>query len=63
MALGRRKTDIKSFGSMDSRPLAMAYNTFGWILAVSTNRAIGSFRRLSTLCFAGIAKRQNATRI
>ena len=32
-----------------------AYNTSGWTPAVLINRATGSFQKLSTLCFAGIA--------
>lgn len=57
MALGRRKMDTESFGSVDSRPLVMAYNTSGWTPAASTKRGIVSFQKLSIPCFAGIAKR------
>ena len=60
MARGRRKTDTKNFGSVESRLLAMAYNTSGWTLAALTSQTAPSFRRLSPLCFAGITMQQNA---
>jgi hypothetical protein len=60
MALGRRKTDTESFISAESKLLAMAYNTSGWIVAASTNRTALRFRRPSTLCSAGITMRQGA---
>src|SRR6266536_6272296 len=63
MALGKTRLDTRRFGSAENKLDVMAYATSGWTLAVLTNRAIGSFRKLLTRCFAGIAKRQNATYI
>ena len=61
MALGRRKMDTESFGSVDSRPLVMAYNTSGWTPAASKNQMKQNSRRLSTLCSAGTTTRLDAT--
>jgi hypothetical protein len=45
------------------RDLSFLIKTNSLIRVVSTNRATGSLRKLLTPCFAGIAKRQNATYI
>jgi hypothetical protein len=37
---GKTKTDTKSFGSVDSGPLVIAYNISRWTLAASTDRGI-----------------------
>jgi hypothetical protein len=49
--LAGQKQDIKNFGSVENRPLAMASGTFGLILAASrnvdtTNNAIQYWRHM-----------------
>src|ERR1700712_4156275 len=48
-------------GSVENKLKAMAYNFFGLIPVVLTNRAAPSSQKLSILCFDGIEKRPNAT--
>jgi hypothetical protein len=52
--------DTKNFCSVDSKLLVIASNTARLTLAALTNRRIVSYRKLSTLCFSGIARRQYA---
>jgi hypothetical protein len=51
MALGRIRFDTRRFGSAENKPDVMACTTSGWTLAVSKNRATGSFLKLLTQCF------------
>jgi hypothetical protein len=60
MALGKQKANTKSFGFMASKPLAIVYNTSGWIPTALINRIALSFRRPLTLCSAGIAMQKDA---
>ena len=59
----RARLAMTRSGSVRSRLLTMAYNTSGWIPAISTSLAALSFKRLLTQCFAGIRIRLNATSI
>ena len=49
--------------SAGNRPDVTVYNTFGWIRIASINLIIQSYQKPLTLCFAGIAMRQNVTYI
>jgi hypothetical protein len=63
MAPARRWRAIARYSSAENRRGATAYNTFGWTPVVSTNRTTISSQRPSTLCFAGMVMRLNATSI
>jgi hypothetical protein len=61
MTLGRTRLAMRRLGSARHKQDVMAYDTSGWILAVSTNQTTMSSPRQSIPCFAGTRMRLDAT--
>jgi len=61
MALARTSLAIARFAFVENKLDVMNYDTFGWMLVISTNQVAPNFRKLSFPCFADTTTRSSVT--